>query len=531
VIDRAKLLSVLAVFATCALPPAAAIAAPGDLDGSFGSNGKATINLGANEVASDVLPAPGGGLLIGGAQNGASTGFVVARLTNSGNLDPAFGSGAGFASDAVGGGIFSNSLALQPDGRIVMAGGVAPGGIGLHATVARALSPEGTLDTSFHPAQGYFDAHFGTSTTEALGVDLQSSGKIVYAGRYGSGTDPMDMIVGRLLNPQGTYDTSFGGGGTGHRQIDLGGDESATDIDVLPDDRIVLTGYKITTTADFAVLRLNADGTPDSGFGSSGTELVDFNGADDTANASAIQPDGKIVAAGTTSPSAAVYNVGVTRLLTNGNPDPSFGSNGRATVDFGKQIIPVAVALQPNGKIVVAGTTDPFGTGDFGIVRLQPNGTLDTTFGDGGKKVIDFGSDDHVLAMTVQPDGSIVAVGYTGASGALDLAAARLEGDPAGAAAKNAKCAGKKATIIGTNAKDKLKGTKKRDVIAGLGGKDTIKGLKGNDLICGGKAKDRLFGGPGNDKLLGQQGRDFLKGGPGKKDKLNGGAGRDVQKP
>jgi hypothetical protein len=111
-----------------------------------------------------------------------------------------------------------------------------------------------------------------------------------------------------------------------------------------------------------------------------------------------------------------------------------------------------------------------------------------------------------------------------------------------GAAQKLApkRCHGRRATIRGTNGKNKIKGTKKRDVISAGKGKDKVKGLKGNDLICGGKGKDKLFGGPGKDTLLGEKGNDTLlggpdndklKGGPGKKDKLNGGAGKDVEKP
>jgi hypothetical protein len=102
------------------------------------------------------------------------------------------------------------------------------------------------------------------------------------------------------------------------------------------------------------------------------------------------------------------------------------------------------------------------------------------------------------------------------------------------------RCAGRKATIVGTNRKDKIRGTKKRDVISAGRGKDTVKGLKGNDLICGGKGKDKLAGGPGKDKLrggggtdtlLGGPGKDKLRGGAGKKDKLNGGPGKDSLRP
>jgi uncharacterized delta-60 repeat protein len=196
-------------------------------------------------------------------------------------------------------------------------------------------------------------------------------------------------------------------------------------------------------------------------------------------------------------------------------------------VDFGTGSDTVNdIAIQPDGKIVLAGA----GSG-FAVARLQPNGSLDTTFGTGGKTSIAFKGGDAGQRLALQPDGKIVVAGVGGTLPNTDLAVARLQGDPGGGSAANAKCAGKKATVVGTNAKDKLKGTKKRDVITGLGGKDTIKGLKGNDLICGGKGRDKLLGGPGNDKLLGQQGKDFLKGGPGRKDKLNGGAGRDVQIP
>jgi hypothetical protein len=91
------------------------------------------------------------------------------------------------------------------------------------------------------------------------------------------------------------------------------------------------------------------------------------------------------------------------------------------------------------------------------------------------------------------------------------------------------RCAGRKATVVGTNGRDRLKGTKKRDVISTGRGKDTVKGRKGNDLICGGKGKDKLAGGPGKDRLRGGAGRDRLLGGPGK-DRLKGGSGKDFSK-
>jgi hypothetical protein len=90
-------------------------------------------------------------------------------------------------------------------------------------------------------------------------------------------------------------------------------------------------------------------------------------------------------------------------------------------------------------------------------------------------------------------------------------------------------CGGKRATKVGTSAKDQLKGTKRADVIVGLGGDDTIRALAGNDQVCAGKGKDAVLGGPGRDRLLGEGGVDALRGGPGK-DKLVGGPGKDLQR-
>jgi Ca2+-binding RTX toxin-like protein len=91
---------------------------------------------------------------------------------------------------------------------------------------------------------------------------------------------------------------------------------------------------------------------------------------------------------------------------------------------------------------------------------------------------------------------------------------------------RSPRCAGRNATLFGTNRNDKIRGTGKKDVIAGLGGNDVLRGLAGNDVICGGPGNDRLVGGPGRDRLLGQGGRDTLLGGRGR-DILRGGADRD----
>jgi uncharacterized delta-60 repeat protein len=223
------------------------------------------------------------------------------------------------------------------------------------------------------------------------------------------------------------------------------------------------------------------------------------------------------------------------------------------------------MALQPDGKIVVAGDRSVGGNVDLVVVRLQPSGLLDSTFGEGGKSIVDLGGQEHAGALALQPDGKIVVAGYTGSFESADLLVARLEGDPGGGTRGPSSCAGKPATIIGTQGADRLEGTFERDVIVALGGEDSILAGDGADIVCagrgddsvavgggndrvaggsgedslrGGRGGDLLRGQRGNDRLLGGRGRDRLLGGPGPdkllggsgRDRLHGGAGRDRQR-
>jgi DNA-binding beta-propeller fold protein YncE len=122
----------------------------------------------------------------------------------------------------------------------------------------------------------------------------------------------------------------------------------------------------------------------------------------------------------------------------------------------------------------------------------------------------------NALELAVSPDGKSVYAAAPYANSVTWFAPA-LPGT---------KCAGRRATVVGTGGQDRLKGTRKQDVIAGLGGRDRISGRRGNDVLCGGPGRDRLKGGPGKDRLLGQGGADILIGGPGK-DRLKGGPGKD----
>lgn len=187
------------------------------------------------------------------------------------------------------------------------------------------------------------------------------------------------------------------------------------------------------------------------------------------------------------------------------------------------------MAIQPDGKILVAGYTEATGALNHNlfVMRRNTDGSPDASFGDGGTRTIAFGTDAYADAIALQSDGRILVAGQTGD----DLAIARLQGDPrpvrGGAAGSGAPggagprrsasplCRGRAATIVGTAAADRLQGTR-ADVIVAVGGADAIRGGGGRDLIRAGAGNDTVAGGAGADVLFGEPGRDRLLGGTGR---------------
>ncbi len=530
--SRTKLLAALATLIISATASSSAVAAPGELDPSFGNNGISEFPNFASEDVTGIVAQSDGKVLLAGTFLAPAPNFrdiYVARLTTQGAFDTTYGGGFGFSQLNLGDPDQGGGLMLLGNGKIQVSGATTtsgPGG-GRRFVLAQLLNPQGTFDPAFGGGSGRIVDRYNT-----LGVSGDADGGLT-AARQGSNTivagfsthgGATDFAAVRV-DSGGAKDGSFASGGE-VRYVDfVGGDDVARDVAVAPDGKIVLVGVTGPGTAggNIGVARLTTDGNLDNSFNGNGKALIQGSG-----RAVAIQPDGKIVVAGTSGGDFIIA-----RFNDNGSLDSGFGSGGRAFVDFGAPLdIANDVVLQPDGKILVAGSGP-----QFDVARLQPNGALDTTFGNGGKAIADFDDGPEADVLALQPDGKIIVAG-SGFNNGRYLALARLQGDPPGAV--KGKCAGKTATIVGTNGKNKLKGTKKKDVISAGGGKDTVKGLKGNDLICGGKGKDKLIGGPGKDKLLGQQGndkllggpgKDKLKGGPGKKDKLNGGPGKDSEKP
>src|SRR5688572_29088034 len=177
----------------------------------------------------------------------------------------------------------------------------------------------------------------------------------------------------------------------------------------------VIAGFVVLAMVLWAQPAIATAGELDASFGAGGVRSTDFGGSYDWGYAAAVQPDGKIVAAGVSN-GAGTYDFALTRYQADGSVDPSFGHDGKVTTDFGASFDwAYALVLQPDGKILVGGVTDASGSRDFGLARYLPDGSLDATFGHGGRVIAKLRplSADTAYGLAVQPDGKILAGGTT----------------------------------------------------------------------------------------------------------------------
>jgi uncharacterized delta-60 repeat protein len=231
----------------------------------------------------------------------------------------------------------------------------------------------------------------------------------------------------------GDLDPSFGSGGMVTTAFN-GGPDYAYALAIQSDDKIVVAGSAVNaavTAYDFALARYTITGTLDGSFGSGGKVTTEFNGTGDWAFALAIQSDGKIVAAGQAwNPAQTSFDFALARYNANGTLDGSFGSGGKVTTAFNGQFnAALALGIQSDGKIVVAGFAynAAMSATDFVLARYNANGTLDGSFGTAGKVTTDFNGTGAVAnALGIQSDGKIVVAGQAsnaaGTSGAFALA-------------------------------------------------------------------------------------------------------------
>ncbi|MEG4147060.1 DUF4347 domain-containing protein [Microcoleus sp. Pol12B5] len=322
----------------------------------------------------------------------------------AGDLDLSFGTGGSVTTSFSGIWDVPSDVAVQSDGKIVVGGTADVVG---DFALSR-YNNDGSLDATFGTG-GKVTKDFGLGSSGGSGLAIQPDGKIVMVGGANQ-----DFGVARY-NGNGSLDTTFGTGGT--VTTDFGDDfDSARAALIQPDGKIVAVGNSKVAS----VVRYNSDGTLDSTFGNGGKVTANVESTISVADA-VLQADGKILVAG----EAPSNDFGVIRYNSNGTLDTTFGSNGKVTTDFGSGNTLTspfdgydsgsAILLQPDGKFVILGTTNYFSNyRDFALARYNSNGTLDTTFGTGGKVTTNFEGSDTAEDLVLQPDGKIIAVGHDG---------------------------------------------------------------------------------------------------------------------
>jgi uncharacterized delta-60 repeat protein len=391
-----------------------ALGAGGDLDETFGAGGITLTNTtGATSSTSDAdgisaLAVQSDGKVValgdrGFPGNPTTIDFNLLRYNTDGSLDATFGSGgiviAAFSTAAD----HAWDVAVQPDGKIVAVGytnGTSPAS----ALVVR-LNPDGSLDATFGTG-GYVTVSYGAGVSStAYGLALQADGKIVISGDASSG-----FGVARLLPANGALDPTFGSGG---RTIVTPGSRivvRASDValqTVSGEQRIVLAGgFQKGNNTDFGLMRLRASGAVDTSFGSGGSVQTVIASGDKIFSV-AIDGSNRIVAAGLiAAPKGAKTGTdfGLARYTESGALDATFGSGGKVRTDIaGLDDSPRSLALQSDGKIVVAGNAKSGTYYDLGLVRYTTTGALDTTFGYGGRVQLDMvGRSEFTQAVVTQ---------------------------------------------------------------------------------------------------------------------------------
>jgi uncharacterized delta-60 repeat protein len=272
-----------------------------------------------------------------------------------------------------------------------------------------------TRDTSFS-GDGYSVVPIVQNSNDfSLGYSLvvQPDGKIIIAGDVVRNNQQREFALSRI-NPDGTIDTSFGTNGI--VVVRLGNNaDSVSKVRLQPDGKILLAGSSWADGTGYNILlvRYNSNGTLDTTFNSIGYVTRNINGESyDYAGDMALLPDGKIVVVGSTNPGFAAGNILIMRFNADGTPDTTFDGDGIVVMTTAAGGSAGQIILLSDGKYLVTGYRNDGVKPNFLLMRLNPDGTFDTSFGTGGTTVTSVSSDANYISSTDrQSDGKIVVVG------------------------------------------------------------------------------------------------------------------------
>lgn len=413
----------LALLPGCLAPRA--WAAPGFLDPLFGSDGVATnrIDSGGQQTIAGIAVQPDGKIVVAGyaySSNNVSQ-WAVVRYATNGILDSTF-SGDGKVFTVIGGTNYASGLAIQSNGAIVVTGTSGPSFSQTAFTVARYTS-NGVLDASFGGGLGFVTSSIA-AVNWAGGVAIQTNGRIVVAGTAAIGGANANDFAALRYTTNGVLDTTFST--DGKVNTDILADDNAYAVVLQSDQKIVVGGEGYNgSNEDFVLVRYTTAGALDTTFSGDGKVRISFSNNHDICNCLAIQADGKILAGGAAD-LGPNRNFAIARFTTAGALDTSFSGDGKVTTHIWGNDAIYGLAIQPDGKIVAAGYAGSY----FALARYTTNGVLDASFGSGGVVTTFIGAyTSYGFCTALQGDGKILVGGTASDDGtAFSFAVARYGG-------------------------------------------------------------------------------------------------------
>ena len=404
----------------------------GALDTTFDSDGMVTTAVGSGSSYANSVAIQSDGKIVAMGQaydEESNQAFAVVRYDTYGALDTTFDSD-GMVTTAIGDAAIEYSGTIDSNGKIVVGGYSLNGSVPNFAIVR--YKTDGSLDTDFD-TDGIVTTVIGSSYSYVYGVAIDSNGKIVAAGYGTNGSNSnIDFYLVRY-DTDGSLDTGFDTDGIVN--TDFGSKIYDTSIRSTAiqqsDGKIVVAGTGVSGSEnDFVLARYNADGSLDGNFG--GGFVITPIDSWAEAYAVAVQDDGKIVAAGKSN-NGGDYDIAVVRYNFDGTLDDTFGGDGIVTTQIGgggDQEQANAVAIDYNGKIIIAGKQNDGSKDNFVLVRYNDDGSLDTSFDTDGIVSTAIGSDDdQAYSVTIDSDGKIIVAGTSDTTPASDFAVARYNDD------------------------------------------------------------------------------------------------------
>ncbi len=389
---------------------------PGTLDSDFSSDGKLNIafNSSTNNVANAIVIQPNQKILVAGTYyDGSKFNAAVARINKDGTLDGSFGTDGKFTTTFAYGDTKFNAITLQSNGKIILAGS-RKGLIGSETFLVVRLLSNGTPDSTFG-GDGFVTTNIGTYCTFNA-VVIQSDTLIVAGGNgriTGSSYNDFALVRYKL---NGEIDSSFNVDGIVVTDF-FGWNDYLNALIISKENKIMASGkvsFMGVSENRFGVTRYNSDGTLDISFSDNGKADYFIDSYDDGIYDMLIQPDNNILLGGHGATAAILM-----RIKSNGDRDSSFSDNGERHFWWGAGDNEIhGLALQPDGKILAAGFGDPHGTTSaFSVARINSNGIVDSTFGTNGINTSAFNLlRSKALCMALQNNGRVVVAGTSRSS-------------------------------------------------------------------------------------------------------------------